>query len=85
MLEAAVSALEPNKPYVLALSTRPDGGGVLEPLAAFTTFSAGSAIVNAVGPVRQVVRSEEGVRRRYLVIVSGTPTQLGAPVQVQAR
>ncbi len=84
VLEAAVSGLEPNKPYVLALSSQPAGGGVLEPLEAFKTSPSGSAIVNAVGPIRQVVRSEDGARRRYLVIVSGTPTQLGAPVQVQA-
>jgi len=41
---------------VLALSLRPDGGGVLEPLATFTANAAGSAIVNALGPIRQIVR-----------------------------
>ena len=55
-----------------------------EPLAAFTTNPAGAAIVNAVGPIRQIVRGEARTPRRYLVIVSGTPGHLGARVQVQA-
>ena len=41
-------------------------------------------IVNAVGPIRQIVRSAAPAQRRYLVIVSGTVGKLGAPVQVQA-
>jgi YVTN family beta-propeller protein len=84
VLEASVTDLEPNAPYVLCLSRRADGGGVLEPLAAFKTLSAGSAIVNAVGPLRQVVRAEDGAQRRYLVIVAGTASNLGTLVQVQA-
>jgi hypothetical protein len=40
---------------VLALSERGDGGGKLEPLQGFMTNPAGSAIVNAVGPIRQIV------------------------------
>jgi hypothetical protein len=69
----------------LALSRTPDGGGALEPLAAFTTNPAGSAIVNALGPIRQVVRGEVDVQRRYLVIAPGTAGQPGAPLQIQAR
>jgi YVTN family beta-propeller protein len=84
VLEASVSGLLAKEPYVLALATRPDGGGSLEPLAAFTTNPAGSAIVNAVGPIRQIVQNADGVQRRYLVIVNGTADKLGAPVQVQA-
>lgn len=84
VLEAAVTGLEPNKQYVLAVSSRADGSGVVEPLSGFTTNPTGSAIVNAIGPIRQVVRAEGGVQPRYLVIVAGTPTQLGAPVQIQA-
>ena len=84
VLEAAVTGLEPNKPYILALSRQADGGGALEPLSAFTTNAAGSAIVNAVGPIRQMVRGEGGMHSRYLVIVAGTLSQLGPPVQVQA-
>ena len=85
VLEAAVTGLLPMRPYVLALAVKPDGSGAVEPLAAFMTNPAGSAVVNAVGPIRQVVRSAEPVERRYLVIVSGTVGNLGAPVQIQAQ
>ena len=84
VVQAAVTGLAPKQPYVLALSTRPNGGGLIQPLSAFTTNPAGSAIVNAAGPIRQLVRGEENAPRRYLVIVSGTPDKLGGPVQVQA-
>ena len=85
VLEAAVTGLLPMRPYVLALAVKPDGSGAVELLAAFMTNSAGSAVVNAVGPIRQVVRSADPVERRYLVIVSGTVGNLGAPVQIQAQ
>jgi YVTN family beta-propeller protein len=83
VLEASVTGLEPKQPYVLALSDRADGGGKLEPLSSFMTNPAGSAIVNAVGPIRQIVRGEEDAPRRYLVIVPGSAAQLGKPVQIQ--
>ena len=84
VLEAAVTGLVPMQPYVLALASKPNGSGTLEPLAAFNTNPAGSAVVNAVGSIRQIVRSAEKEQRRYLVIVPGTIGNLGAPVQVQA-
>jgi YVTN family beta-propeller protein len=84
VLEAAVTGLQPGQTYVLALSSEPSGAGVLQPLQAFKTNPAGSAIVNAIGPIRQVVRGEDKTQRRYLVIVPGTVGNLGAPVQVQA-
>src|SRR5471032_2503521 len=68
VLEASVTGLQPGKPYVLALTSEPNGNGPMEPLAAFMTNPAGSAIVNAVGPIRQIVRGEAQIRRRYLVI-----------------
>jgi YVTN family beta-propeller protein len=83
VLEASVSGLLPKQPYVLALASQPDGRGALEPLAAFTTNPAGSAIVNAVGPIRQIVENANSAQHRYLVIVVGTADKLGAPVQVQ--
>src|SRR5262249_16077975 len=83
VLEAAVSGLDPGKPYVLALSSKPDGGGALQPLQGFMTNPAGAAVVNTIGPIRQLVRGEAENPRRYLVIVPGTATQYGAPVQVQ--
>ena len=84
ILEASVTGLEPRKPYVLVLSDRADGGGAVEPLASFVTNPAGSAIVNAAGPIRQIVRGDAEAPRRYLAIVAGAPAKLGAPVQVQA-
>jgi YVTN family beta-propeller protein len=84
VLQAAVTGLEPQRPYLLALSSDPNGGGTLEPLEAFTTNQAGAAIVNTVGPIRQVVQGADNVPRRYLVVVPGTAQQHGAPVQVQA-
>jgi DNA-binding beta-propeller fold protein YncE len=84
VLEAAVTGLEPGQAYVLALASEPSGAGVLQPLQAFKTNPAGAAIVNAIGPIRQVVRGEDKIQRRYLVIVPGSVGKLGAPVQVQA-
>jgi YVTN family beta-propeller protein len=84
MLEASVTALEPMQPYVLALAKRPDGSGALQPLASFMTNPAGAAIVNAVGPIRQLVRGEADTPRRYLVIAPGAATEPGRPVQIQA-
>lgn len=84
VLQASVTGLEPKKPYVLALATHPDGGGTLQPLSGFTTNPAGAAIVNAVGPIRQVVEGVESPPR-YLVIAPGMPGQTKSPVQVQVR
>lgn len=84
VLEASVTGLEPMRPYVLAFSERADGGGKLEPLQDFMTNPAGSAIVNSVGPIRQIVQGAENTSRRYLVIAPGSATQPGKPVQVQA-
>jgi len=83
VLQAAVTGLEAKKPYVLALSSDPTGAGQLEPLATFMSNPAGAAIVNAVGPIRQIVQTSGPTPRRYLVIAAGTPASVGAPVQVQ--
>jgi len=85
VLQASVTGLEPKRPYILALSDSPDGRGALEPLAAFTTNPAGAAIVNALGPIRQIVQGESRVQRRYLVVLSGTADEHGAPVQIQVQ
>jgi YVTN family beta-propeller protein len=83
VLEAAVTGLEPGKLYLLALASEPSGAGTLEPLQGFMTNPAGAAIVNAIGPIRQVVRGEDKIPRRYLVILPGTPDNHGSAVQVQ--
>ncbi len=83
VLQAAATGLQPHSRYVLALAKRPDGSGHLEALSSFITNPAGSAVVNAVGPIRQIVQANVPASRRYLVISPGTPERLGPPVQVQ--
>jgi len=68
---------------VLALSAEPGGGGALQPLAGFMTNPAGAAIVNTIGPIRQVVQADAGAGRRYLVIAPGMAAAPGMAVQVQ--
>lgn len=82
VLEASVTGLEPGRPYVIALSRQAQGGGELEPLASFMTNAAGAAIVNAVGPIRRLIRDTLAVEQRYLVVAPGLPGQLGAAVQI---
>jgi YVTN family beta-propeller protein len=84
VLQASATGLEPKKPYVLALAETKSGGGVLQPLAAFKTNPAGSAIVDAAGPIRQIVQSSVKAEKRYLVIAKGTADQPGAVVQVES-
>jgi len=83
VLQAAATGLQPKSPYVLALANQADGSGSLEPLANFMTNPAGSAIVNAVGPIRQLVKPDTADQRRYLVIASGTGEAPGKVIQVQ--
>lgn len=85
VLQASVTGLQPKQPYVVALAHEPNGEGALEPLAAFMTNPAGSAIVNATGAIRQVVHGEDSIRRRYLVIAEGHPDKPGPVVQVQLK
>ena len=85
VLQASVTGLEPKQPYVLALTHDRNGEGPLQPLAAFMTNPAGSAIVNATGPIRQVVRGEDKNQQRYLVIAHGRPDRPGPVVQVQLK
>ncbi len=83
VLQASVTGLQPKQRYVLALASRNDGAGSVQPLAAFMTNPAGSAIVNAVGPIRQLVQNSTAAERRYLVIAPGEPSKFGEAVQVQ--
>jgi hypothetical protein len=83
VLQAAVTGLEPKTSYTLALSDKADGSGALQPLAAFTTNPAGAAIVDTVGPIRQIVQATQDDQRRYLVIAPGAADQVGVAVQVQ--
>lgn len=84
ILQGAVAGLTPGQDYVLGLAAKPDGSGAVQPLAKFKTNPAGSAIVNAVGPIRQIVRDAQPADRRYLVVQAGTPEKPGAIVQRQS-
>lgn len=83
VLEASVTALVPMQAYALALAEHADGSGPLQPLATFTANAAGAAVVNAIGPIRQIVQAPVGRDRRYLVIAPHSAGVLGAPVQIQ--
>jgi YVTN family beta-propeller protein len=84
VLQASVTGLQPKQRYVLGLADKSDGTGSVQPLAAFMTNPTGSAIVNAVGPIRQIVQNATPAERRYLVIAPGEPAKFGDAVQVQA-
>jgi YVTN family beta-propeller protein len=85
VLQASVSGLQPKQSYLLALAENPDGTGALQALQPFMTNPAGAAIVNAIGPIRQLVESDVKAQRRYLAIVPVRGTEHGVPVQVQVR
>lgn len=86
VLQASATGLQPRQAYVLALSGQVDGSGELQALSNFMTNPAGSAIVNAIGPIRQIVQGAGAApdARRYLVIAPLRDGKPGAPVQVQA-
>jgi YVTN family beta-propeller protein len=87
VLQASVTGLKPKQPYVLGLSDNSDGSGAVEGLANFMTNPAGSAIVNAIGQIRQVVSVNDAQAtgaRRYLMIAPQVNGKPGAVVQVQA-
>jgi YVTN family beta-propeller protein len=83
ILQASATGLQPKQKYVLALADHEDGSGPLQPLAAFMTNPAGSAIVNAAGPIRQIVEQGAKADRRYLVIATGDAAMPGEPVQIE--
>jgi YVTN family beta-propeller protein len=85
VLQVSATGLQARQPYLLALADQPDGTGALQPLASFATNSTGAAIVNAIGPIRQIVEVKASTMRRYLVIVAGTAAHPGEIVQVQLR
>jgi YVTN family beta-propeller protein len=80
VVQCTVTGIEPKHDYALALAMRADGTGPLERLASFTANPAGAATVNAVGPIRQITRSDASTRR-YLVVIDAASS---APVLVQA-
>lgn len=85
VLQASATGLKPKTGYVIELVAQADGGGAAESLAQFMTNPAGSAIVNAIGPIRQIVQSGADTERRYLAIAPVADGKTGMPVQVQAQ
>lgn len=83
ILQAAVTGLEPSKPYVLGLSSEFIGGSPVQALAAFRTNPAGAAIVNTVGPLRDLGPGSGTDTRRFLVIIEGTISEPGRLLQRQ--
>jgi YVTN family beta-propeller protein len=83
ILQVAATGLQPKHPYQLVLVANADGSGTVEPLANFMTNPAGSAIVNAAGPIRQIVQSDAPAQRRYLAIREAAANARGTIVQVQ--
>ena len=83
VLQAAVAGFQAKQSYTLALSEKSDGTSPLEPLVTFTTNPAGAAIVDTLGPIRQVVSAEQADARRFLVIVAGDKATSGNPIQIQ--
>jgi len=83
VMQAGVSGLAPKTHYVIALADNPDGRSPLVELAEFSTNPAGAAVVNAVGPIRQVVMPDAPAPRRYLVIAPVKDGKVGEPIQLQ--
>jgi hypothetical protein len=84
VLEAAVTGLSPKVDYVLGLARNADGSGAIEALADFKSNAAGAAIVNSIGPIRQIVEPQAKSTQRYLVIRAGSATAPRQLIQVQA-
>jgi YVTN family beta-propeller protein len=85
IVQASATGLQPKHPYVLALAASADGAGPLEGIANFMTNPAGSAIVNAAGPIRQVVTDSSDSSRRWLVIADNVDGKPGKVVQIQGK
>ena len=79
VLQAAATGLRPDAGYQLGLI---DSRGAIETLADFKTNPAGAAIVNAAGPIRQIVAPTTALEPRKLVIVEAGAAP-GQPVQTQ--
>lgn len=83
VVQSAVTGLQPKKPYMLVLTANADGSGAVEPLANFMSNPAGAAIVNASGPIRQIVQGSTATPRRFLAVAEAVNGAPGRIVQVQ--
>ena len=57
----------------------------LSPLYHVSYSSTARVSPPTTGPCRKVTRAERNDARRYLIIVTRTPGELGQPAQVQVR
>src|SRR5882672_6146580 len=84
LVQVAAENLTPMTQYQLNLVEPGDASGKLEPLAAFTTQPDGSAIVQAIGPLKTLAaeagNSADESSRRYLIV-----TQYNSPSQIVLR
>ena len=84
LLQVAAENLTPTSQYQLNLTESGDASGKLEPLAVFTTQPDGSAIVQAIGPLKTLAAeagtSATGPSRQFLIV-----TQYNNPSQVVLR
>lgn len=82
VVQAAVTGVAPKKSYYLGLADSSEGGHI-EPLSRFMSNAAGSAIVNASGPIRQLMQDAPAGARRWLVVTEDDGTGPGAVLQKQ--
>lgn len=68
---------------VLALSRNAAGTPPFQALAAFRSGPVGTAIVNTIGPLKDLVQGTVGGSEQSLVIVEGTIAEPGKVVLVQ--
>ncbi len=83
VLQAAVTGLQPKTAYTLALSDQREHATTLQSLANFTTNATGAAIVNALGPIRQIVKPDAPTVPHYLVIISSESSAGSEPAQIE--
>jgi hypothetical protein len=67
----------------LAFAGNRDSRGPLQPPANFMTNPAGSAIVDAAGPIRQLVDNAVPTQKRFLVIAERDGDKSGSVVQIE--
>ena len=83
IVQAAVTGLDPGKPYMLAIASNRDGSGAIEALAGFKTNPAGAAIVSTIATLRAVLSAQNTTptRRSKLFFRHGVCRRRGLHVQ----
>jgi hypothetical protein len=82
LVQVAAENLMPMSQYRLALAEPGDASEKLEPLAAFTTQPDGSAVVQAIGPLKTLAAeagtsASESSRQQFLIVTpANNPSQI---------